>query len=57
LRQSENKYRELTESISDVFFAMDNDLRYTHWNKASEKMTVSCCGCIREKVFRHFPGK
>jgi PAS domain S-box-containing protein len=39
LRQSENKYRELTESISDVFFAMDNDLRYTHWNKASEKLT------------------
>jgi len=39
LRQSENKYRELTESISDVFFAMDNELRYTHWNKVSEKLT------------------
>gem|GEM_PF-5560613 len=39
LRESEEKYRELTDSITDVFFAMDNNLRYTFWNKASEELT------------------
>jgi len=39
LRKSEEKYRVLTESVSDVFFALDHDLRYTYWNKASEKLT------------------
>jgi two-component system, cell cycle sensor histidine kinase and response regulator CckA len=39
LRKSREKYQELAESISDVFFAMDKDLRYTYWNKASEILT------------------
>ena len=39
LRKSREKYQELAESISDVFFAMDKNLRYTYWNKASEKLT------------------
>jgi PAS domain S-box-containing protein len=39
VKEREERYRELTESISDVFFAMDKDLRYTYWNKASEKLT------------------
>ncbi len=39
LRESEANYRELANSISDVFFGMDKDLRYTYWNKASEKLT------------------
>jgi len=39
LRESEEKYQELAESISDVFFAMDKDLRYIYWNKASEVLT------------------
>ena len=38
-RESEEKYQELAESISDVFFAMDKNLRYTYWNKASEKLS------------------
>ncbi len=36
LKNSEEKYRELANSITDVFFAMDEHLRYTYWNKASE---------------------
>ena len=56
LRQSENKYRELTESISDVFFAMDNELRYTHWNKASEELTgVPARGAIGRSFSDIFP--
>jgi PAS domain S-box-containing protein len=39
LRESEESYRELADSITDVFFAMDKDLRYTYWNKASESLT------------------
>lgn len=39
LRTSETHYRELTDSITDVFFEMDQNLCYTHWNKASEKLT------------------
>jgi len=39
LRASETKFRYLAESIADIFFAMDKDLRLTYWNKASEKMS------------------
>ena len=39
LRKSEKKYKDLAESISDVFFAFDKDLRYTYWNRASEELT------------------
>lgn len=36
---SERKFRDLAESIADVFFAFDRDLRYTYWNRASEVLT------------------
>jgi len=39
LRESEERYRELANSITDVFFAMDEHLRYTYWNRASEILT------------------
>ena len=39
LKESEERYRELANSITDVFFAMDEDLRYTYWNEASEVLT------------------
>ncbi|UCD21640.1 MAG: PAS domain S-box protein [Chloroflexota bacterium] len=39
LKENEARYRELADSITDVFFAMDEDLRYTYWNKASELLT------------------
>src|ERR1035437_7036061 len=39
LQGQEENYKELADSISDVFFAMDQDLRYTYWNTASEKLT------------------
>ncbi|MGC1404183.1 MAG: PAS domain S-box protein, partial [Thermodesulfobacteriota bacterium] len=37
--EATDKYQDLAESISDVFFAMDKNLRYTYWNKASENLT------------------
>ncbi len=39
IKQSEVRYRELANSITDPFFAMDSNLRYTYWNKASEALT------------------
>ncbi len=39
LLKSKRKYQELADSISDVFFAMDKNLRYIYWNKASELLT------------------
>jgi len=39
LKESEENYRELANSITDVFFAMDEHLRYTYWNKSSEILT------------------
>jgi PAS domain S-box-containing protein len=56
LRQSEERYRELAESISDVFFAMDKDFRYTYWNEASEKLTgISAKDAIGKSLTVVFP--
>ncbi len=56
LAQKRIKYQELTDSISDVFFSMDKDLRYTYWNKASEKLTgVSAEKAIGKTLMEIFP--
>jgi PAS domain S-box-containing protein len=56
LRESEEKYRELAESISDVFFAFDKDLRYTYWNEASEKLTgIKAKNAIGKSLTEVFP--
>ncbi|HEX6268894.1 MAG TPA: PAS domain S-box protein [Anaerolineales bacterium] len=39
LQASETHYRELADSITDIFFEMDHDLHYIYWNKASENLT------------------
>ncbi|QHT66906.1 PAS domain S-box protein [Rhodocytophaga rosea] len=39
IQASENKYKQLTDSISDIFFAFDQEMRFTYWNKASEKFS------------------
>jgi len=54
--ENEERYRELADSISDVFFAMDKDLRYTYWNKASEKLTgIAGKDAIGKSIFDIFP--
>ena len=56
LRESEASYRELADSITDIFFAMDKDLRYTYWNKASEKLTgISAKDAVGKPIFEIFP--
>jgi PAS domain S-box-containing protein len=56
LRESKERYRELADSITDVFFAMDKNLRYTYWNKASEELTgIPAKNAIGKSLFKIFP--
>jgi PAS domain S-box-containing protein len=56
LRDNEERYRELADSITDVFFAMDKNLRYTYWNKASEDLTgISAKDAIGKSLYDLFP--
>jgi PAS domain S-box-containing protein len=55
LRASELHYRELADSITDVLFELDHDLRYTHWNKASELlMGIPAYDAIGRSMFEIF---
>ena len=56
LRESEAKYSKLAYSITDIFFAMDRDLKYTFWNKASEKLTgISENEALGRSLYDLFP--
>ncbi len=56
LQESEENFRGLAESITDVFFAFDKDLRYTYWNKASEELTgVSAKDALGKHFHDLFP--
>ncbi len=56
LRASEARYRALAESVSDVFFAMDRNLRYTYWNKASEEYSaIASEDAVGKSLYDLFP--
>jgi len=56
LLESEANYRGLTESIDDLFYAMDRDMRYTYWNKASEALTgILAKDAIGKSIYEIFP--
>lgn len=56
LIKSEESYKELANSIDDIFFAFDKELRYTYWNKASEKLTgISAKDAIGKTIIEIFP--
>jgi len=56
LREKEREYRELAESFTDIFFAMDEQLRYTYWNKASEQLTgISAESALGKRLYDIFP--
>ena len=60
LKESEERYRELANSITDIFFAMDEHLRYTYWNNASEILTgiraEDVVGKSLREIFPDVPG-
>jgi len=39
LRASERRYRELADGLPDLVYAVDREMRYTSWNRASELAT------------------
>ena len=56
LKASESSYRDLTESIDDLFYAMDRNLRYTYWNRASEVLTgILAKDAIGKSLYEIFP--
>jgi PAS domain S-box-containing protein len=56
VKESEERYRELANSITDVFFAMDENLTYTYWNKASEILTgVRAQDALGKSLLEIFP--
>ena len=36
LDQTQTRFRELADSIADVFVAVDHDLRFTYWNRSAQ---------------------
>jgi PAS domain S-box-containing protein len=60
LGESEARYKELADSVTDVFFAMDKHLRYTYWNRASEILTgiraEDAIGKSLRQIFADTPG-
>lgn len=56
LKKSEVRYRHLANSIGDIFFALDRDLRFTFWNWASERLTgISTREALGMSLFEIFP--
>ncbi|VVB90251.1 Methanogenesis regulatory histidine kinase FilI [uncultured archaeon] len=56
LLESEERHRELAESIDEVFYAMDRDLKYIYWNNASEKLTgISSKDAVGKSLIELFP--
>jgi PAS domain S-box-containing protein len=39
LHTSETHYRQLADSITDIFFELDQNFHYSHWNKTYELLT------------------
>ncbi len=55
IRQNEARYRELADSVTDSFVALDRDLKYVYWNKACEKKTgIPAENAIGRHVFEVF---
>ena len=55
IKQSEARYRELADSVTDPFFAIDSNLRYTYWNEASEALTgIKADDAIGKHIFDVF---
>ncbi|MBC7923960.1 MAG: PAS domain S-box protein [Ferruginibacter sp.] len=56
LSQSEQKFQELTESITDMFLAVDHDLRYVYWNRVCERRTgLSSENVLGKTIYEVFP--
>ena len=58
LEKSEQEYRSLANSITDIFFAMDENLRYIFWNQASEQFTgIASENALGKTIYQIFQGE
>jgi len=56
IMETKENYKDLAESIGDVFFAFDNKLKYTYWNNASEDLTgISAKKALGKYILDVFP--
>lgn len=56
LRESEERYRELTENISDAFLALDHDARVVSWNRAAALLSGRTAEeVLGESIYVLFP--
>ncbi len=56
LRESELRYKELADSVSDYFFGLDWDLRITYWNPAAERLTsFAAADVIGKTLYEVYP--
>jgi len=56
LHRSERRFSGLIDSITDVFFAMDSDFRYTYWNRASEQLVgIAAQEAVGRTLYEVFP--
>ncbi|MBI4773795.1 MAG: response regulator [Deltaproteobacteria bacterium] len=57
LRESEERYRQLSDGITDVFFALDRGLNCVFWNKSSENLTgIPAAEAIGTSFYELFAG-
>lgn len=56
LRESELRYRELADAVSDYFFGLDWEMKITYWNPASEAFTgFPAADVIGKDLYEVFP--
>ncbi|MGC9517630.1 MAG: PAS domain S-box protein [Methanomicrobiales archaeon] len=56
LKESENEYKELINSINEIFCELDSDLNILQWNKASEDLTgISSKNALDKSLLQLLP--
>lgn len=56
IQHSQQKYQDLAESISDIFFAVDSSFRFTYWNKTSETFSgISAEDALGKSLYELYP--
>ena len=52
MQSSEKRFRTTIESISDAFFTLDNELRFTYFNKQAEELLLKkSCDVLGKQIF------
>jgi PAS domain S-box-containing protein len=56
LHDAEQQYQDLAESIADIFYALDREMRFTYWNKACERFRgLPAAEVLGKHMYEIFP--